>query len=180
VAGSALGPLLLAAAEEAGVGVFMLGGAPGTAERAVSVLEQRYPKARLGWYCPPLGFENDTSEKERIAAAVAEFGPAIYFCGLGFPKQDRLGAELLATSRSSWFIGAGATIAFLAGEFQRAPGWMQRLGLEWVHRLVLEPRRLWRRYLRDDMTFALGLLIESSMVGLRRTFDARKKSASGV
>jgi hypothetical protein len=63
----------------------------------------------------------------------------------------------------AWFIGCGAAIPFAAGTLPRAPHWMQPLGLEWVHRLISEPRRLFRRYLMDDVPFALRLLVTSAL-----------------
>jgi N-acetylglucosaminyldiphosphoundecaprenol N-acetyl-beta-D-mannosaminyltransferase len=169
VTGSALGPRLTVSAAKAGVGVFLLGGSPGVAEAAARRLQDQLPDIRIGWHFPPLGFEQDPAQREAIDAALESFGPAVCFVGLGFPKQDLLGAELLDRFPQSWFIGVGATIGFLAGEVSRAPMWMQRLGFEWLHRLILEPRRLAERYVRHDLPFAARLLLDSARTGWRKT-----------
>jgi N-acetylglucosaminyldiphosphoundecaprenol N-acetyl-beta-D-mannosaminyltransferase len=84
--------------------------------------------------------------------------PRIVFVGLGFPRQDVLIAELREELPETWFLGCGAAIAFAAGTVRRAPEWMRRTGLEWLFRLLSEPGRLARRYLVDDLPFALRLL----------------------
>jgi exopolysaccharide biosynthesis WecB/TagA/CpsF family protein len=158
VAGSALGPLLARRAAEKGIGLFLLGGNVGAGENAAARLMADHPSLRVGYHYPPPGFEQVPVETEAIRVALDRFGPSVCLVGLGFPKQDLLGRDLLGAFPASWFIGAGATIGFLAGEFSRAPLWMQRAGLEWVHRLILEPGRLWRRYLIRDLPFAVRLL----------------------
>jgi N-acetylglucosaminyldiphosphoundecaprenol N-acetyl-beta-D-mannosaminyltransferase len=162
VAGSSFAPNLAAAAAEAGIGVFLLGGNPGSAQRAAERLRASYPTIAVGWHCPPVGFEKRPTERAAIDAAVRAFGPSICLVGLGAPKQDQLARELLAEFPHTWFVSVGATIGFMAGEFARAPGWMQAVGLEWLHRLALEPRRLAGRYLGRDLPFAVGLLLDSA------------------
>jgi N-acetylglucosaminyldiphosphoundecaprenol N-acetyl-beta-D-mannosaminyltransferase len=105
---------------------------------------------------------------EAIAAKLAQAKPDIVFVGLGFPKQERVIAALAPGLPAAWFIGCGAAIPFAAGTLTRAPHWMQRLGLEWAHRLISEPRRLFRRYLVDDLPFAARLIITSAAGRLRR------------
>jgi N-acetylglucosaminyldiphosphoundecaprenol N-acetyl-beta-D-mannosaminyltransferase len=85
------------------------------------------------------------------------------YVGLGFPKQERVIAALAADLPGAWFIGCGAAIPFAAGALPRAPQRLQRLGLEWAYRLASEPRRLFRRYLIDDLPFALRLIITSAV-----------------
>jgi N-acetylglucosaminyldiphosphoundecaprenol N-acetyl-beta-D-mannosaminyltransferase len=158
VAGSSLIWSLSRRAAEAGVGVFLLGGLDETmAAEAARRIATQAPGIRIGYHVPPFGFERDPGERNRIDAALAEFGPALVFCGLGFPKQERLMQRLAADFPSSWFLGAGASISFAAGTVERAPRWMQDRGLEWVYRLVVEPRRLAGRYLVHDLPFAARL-----------------------
>lgn len=162
VAGSSLAPRLAAAAADGGVGLFLLGGSkPDTAASAARSLAARFPQLRVGSHFPPFGFERDESERRAIEDALTVFGPCLCLCGLGFPKQDLVAADLLRRFPDYWFLGAGATIDFLAGEFRRAPVWMQRSGLEWVYRLSLEPRRLFGRYIVNDAPFASRLLAGS-------------------
>jgi N-acetylglucosaminyldiphosphoundecaprenol N-acetyl-beta-D-mannosaminyltransferase len=164
VAGASLIFTLSEAAAASGKSVYLLGGAPGVPVRAAAALGRRYPGLLVaGVHSPPFGFEREPGEIEAIAARLARAKPDIVFVGLGFPKQERLIAAVAPGLPGAWFIGCGAAIPFAAGALPRAPHWMQRLGLEWVHRLVSEPRRLFRRYLMDDVPFALRLLVTSAL-----------------
>jgi N-acetylglucosaminyldiphosphoundecaprenol N-acetyl-beta-D-mannosaminyltransferase len=158
VAGSDLAPALFKSAARGltPLRVFLLGAAPGVGERAAANITQRWDNIEIvGTMSPPLGFERDDAENERILAAVAAAKPDLLVLGLGAPKQelwihahaDRLEAKVA--------LCVGATIDFLAGEKRRAPRWMRRVGLEWFHRLSSEPGRLAKRYLRDAWVFPL-------------------------
>lgn len=167
VAGSSLIYPLTKAAAEHGLGVFLLGGNPGTAERAGARLIELAPGLRIaGTYCPPMGFERDPAEVAAIEAALEAARPDIVFVALGFPKQERLTARLRERFPSAWFVGSGITLSFVIGEVHRAPDGLQRLGLEWVHRLWQEPRRLFRRYVIDDIPFAAALFASALRVRL--------------
>ncbi len=171
VAGSSLMWTLSAAAAQGQHGIFLLGGEPGVAERAAQRLIEHAPGLRVtGTASPPWGFEQDEHEMARLRAELRAAQPDIVFVGLGCPKQERLIQELAPDLPNTWWIGCGAALAFAAGEVRRAPGWMQNSGLEWLHRLVSEPRRLARRYLVDDLPYALRLLVGSARSG--RTADA--------
>jgi N-acetylglucosaminyldiphosphoundecaprenol N-acetyl-beta-D-mannosaminyltransferase len=162
VAGSNLIWSLSAAAAQRGAPIFLLGGDPGSAERATAVLRGRFPALRVaGVHCPPRGFEQDDAERGRIVRALLDARPAVVFVGLGSPKQERLIREMRAHLPSTWWIGVGISFSFVAGTVKRAPRWMQRAGLEWLHRLACEPRRLARRYLVDGWPFALVLFSSS-------------------
>jgi N-acetylglucosaminyldiphosphoundecaprenol N-acetyl-beta-D-mannosaminyltransferase len=158
VAGSTLIWSLSAAAGAVGRSVFLLGGAPGVADRAAATLTGAAPGLVIaGTNCPPLGFEHDDAEMARIVDAVTAADPDIVFCGLGFPKQERLITQLRRQIPRPWFVATGASIAMAAGDFTRAPQWMQDVGLEWAFRLGQEPRRLFRRYIVEDLPFAARL-----------------------
>ena len=77
---------------------------------------------------------------------------------LGAPKQEFLIAALRESLPATWWLGVGISLSFIAEDMPRAPRWMQRTGLEWLHRLLQEPRRLARRYLVNDLPFTLRLL----------------------
>ena len=167
VAGSDLFPALCARAAKAGLSVFLLGGAPGTAQRSAEVLQAQNPQLRVaGTYCPPYGFEHDNAESQRVFDAVRAGHPDILFVGLGSPKQERWIVANHATCGAKLSIGVGISFSFVCGEVVRAPRWMRRVGLEWLHRLCQEPRRLWRRYLVDDLMFFL--LLAKSLPSQRR------------
>jgi N-acetylglucosaminyldiphosphoundecaprenol N-acetyl-beta-D-mannosaminyltransferase len=168
VAGSDLVWSLTAEAALHGRSVFLLGGAPGASEAAEARLRALYPGARIGGrLSPPLGFERDPAEMERIRRALVEAQPDIVYVALGFPKQERLIAYLRPDFPHAWFLGVGFSLSFIAGEAARAPAWMIRLGLEWTHRMAQEPRRLAKRYLVHDLPFALRLFGRAAAVRLR-------------
>jgi N-acetylglucosaminyldiphosphoundecaprenol N-acetyl-beta-D-mannosaminyltransferase len=177
VAGSAIIRTLAREAAGHGIPVFLLGGNEGVAERAVEALAREIPGVRTGHHFPPFGFEKDPEARAAIETAVTSFGKAIYFLGLGTPKQEILIAELVQRHPESWFIGCGAGLTMLAGDTRRAPRWMQRSGLEWLHRLKQEPRRLFRRYIVVDAPFALRMAMASLKAAtLRRRALGRVRS----
>lgn len=159
VTGSDLVQSLPSAAASAGLSVFLLGGNPGVAAAAARRLRLRFPGLlRVHSHCPPFGFADDSGELERIKAMLLRARPALVLVGLGFPKQERLIRTLRSELPGTWFVGVGIALSFLAGEQARAPLALQRLGLEWLHRLVHEPRRLFTRYVLRDLPFAPRLL----------------------
>jgi N-acetylglucosaminyldiphosphoundecaprenol N-acetyl-beta-D-mannosaminyltransferase len=172
VAGSSLILSLTAAAADAGASVFLLGGNPGTADAAVAELAKLSPQLRVsGTLCPPLGFDNDPAWLDRIEQLLRHKAPDIVYVGLGCPKQERLIFQLREVLPTIWFVSCGGSFSFVAGEIPRAPMRMQRLGLEWLYRLVQEPRRLCRRYLFHGIPFLLQLL--ASAVAFRVRHAAR-------
>jgi N-acetylglucosaminyldiphosphoundecaprenol N-acetyl-beta-D-mannosaminyltransferase len=130
--------------------VFLLGAGRGVAERAAERIHTIWCGVEVvGCYSPPLGFEKDTAENEAILARVAAANTDLVVVGLGAPKQELWVAAHRDRIAAPAALCVGATIDFLAGEKARAPVWMRRVGLEWLHRMASEPRRLARRYLRD-------------------------------
>jgi N-acetylglucosaminyldiphosphoundecaprenol N-acetyl-beta-D-mannosaminyltransferase len=160
VPGSDLAPAMFkrVAADRPGGGpplrVFLLGAGPGVAERAAANIATRWPGVEVvGTLSPPLGFECDAAENERILASIAAVQPDLLLVGFGAPKQELWTHAHAARIEAKAALCIGATIDFLAGEKRRAPRWMRRLGIEWMHRLSTEPRRLAKRYLRDAWIF---------------------------
>jgi N-acetylglucosaminyldiphosphoundecaprenol N-acetyl-beta-D-mannosaminyltransferase len=155
VAGSNLIWSLTARAAERGASIFLLGGNPGAAEACAERMRAEYPRVRIaGLMSPPQGFEQDERALDEIVAGLRAAAPDIVYLALGFPKQEELALELAPELPTTWFVGVGISFSFVAGQVQRAPRWMQRAGLEWLHRLAQEPRRLFRRYLVDGLPFA--------------------------
>ena len=150
---------LSAAAAEDGRAIYLLGGEPGVPEGAAEALKAAYPQLKVVGTCSPaFGFENDPDALRRCENDVVAAAPDLVFVGLGFPKQERIISEFSRSLPATWLLGCGAALPFAAGELQRAPGWLGRLGLEWLFRLVHEPRRLFRRYVLEDAPFAVRLL----------------------
>lgn len=171
VAGSALLWSLSRGAARAGRSVYLLGGEPGVGLRAAQRLLEHAPRLRLaGVHAPDWGFERDPARLAEVRDRLLAAAPDLVFVALGCPKQERLIRELAPALPATWWIGCGAALDFAAGQLRRAPRWMQVGGLEWVHRLAAEPRRLVRRYLVEDAPFALRLLAGSVLA--RRSVSA--------
>ncbi|MCT9931568.1 WecB/TagA/CpsF family glycosyltransferase [Planotetraspora sp. A-T 1434] len=147
------------AAASHGFPIYLLGGPPGVPDTASAALRERCPQLVVaGVDAPPYGFDTCDEELAEVRKKLVDAGPLLVFVGLGFPKQDRLIAAVRADLPGAWFVGCGSAIAFAAGSVRRAPAWMGDHGLEWLFRLLSEPGRLARRYLIDDLPFALRLL----------------------
>lgn len=145
-----------AAAEERSI--YFFGGEPGAGEAASKVLSERHPALRIAGFSSPR-VSAEPTELE-IAAAVAELRkkkPDLLLVGLGSPKQERLIRALRGQFPHMWMVGVGISFSFVAGHVTRAPVWMRKSGLEWIHRLTQEPKRLARRYLIEDLPFAAEL-----------------------
>ncbi|ACB34606.1 glycosyl transferase, WecB/TagA/CpsF family [Leptothrix cholodnii SP-6] len=152
-----------------GLPVALIGGNPGVAEAAAIILRDRYPLLEVaGSVCPEFGFEKDERQLTELDEFVRHSSARIVFVGLGSPKQEHLISRLRGIRSDIWWIGVGVTFSFVAGEMARAPKWMQVIGLEWLHRMVLEPRRLIRRYLIDDLPFALVMLLKAVIYRILR------------
>ena len=176
VAGSNLISTLSAAAAERGRSIFLLGGAEGTAEGAAQVLKARYPNLKIaGTFCPRIGFDKNPRQMADIVRALSESKPDIVYVALGSPKQEQLIAKLRQTLPDAWWLGVGVSFSFLTGHVRRAPLWMQRFGIEWMHRLGQEPRRLFKRYILVGLPFATRLLSRAAARGLARRFGRTTK-----
>jgi N-acetylglucosaminyldiphosphoundecaprenol N-acetyl-beta-D-mannosaminyltransferase len=156
VPGSGLVWSLAKRAATRGWSIYLLGGAPGAAEKAGQVLQEKNPSLAIaGTCCPAMGFDKDPAQMAALRHQVASAKPTIIYVALGFPKQEYVIRYLRAALPNATFIGVGISLSFIAGDVRRAPRWVQASGLEWVHRLAQEPRRLARRYLVHDAPFAL-------------------------
>lgn len=154
---------LSAAAAENGRSLFLLGGAPGTAEQAGDELSRRYPGLRIcGTHCPQLGFEKSPPALAEIEARVVEAEPDLVYIGLPLEKQLIVMEMLRPVAPQAWQIGLGVSFSFIAGDVRRAPELFQRSGLEWLFRLSQEPRRLARRYLVEGIPFFFLLMARTA------------------
>ena len=163
VAGSSLIFPLCGAAAADGKSVYLLGGAEGVPAQAAKAIVARFPDLRIaGTQSPEFGFDKTEAGTRQAVSAVAAAAPDLVFVGLGFPRQERLIEQLRQELPDVWCLACGGGISMAAGVVRRASPLIQRLGFEWAHRLLLEPRRLARRYLRDDLPFALALVARSA------------------
>ncbi|HTL72496.1 MAG TPA: WecB/TagA/CpsF family glycosyltransferase [bacterium] len=141
--------------EASGAKHFFYGGADGVADLLVRKLKEKFPKLSVvGTFTPPFRALNATEEKN-LAEQIRAAQPDILWVGLSTPKQEKFMAEYLPKLDATVMIGVGAAFDFHSGRVKQAPRWMQRSGLEWFYRLCSEPRRLGKRYLRNNPLFAL-------------------------
>jgi N-acetylglucosaminyldiphosphoundecaprenol N-acetyl-beta-D-mannosaminyltransferase len=167
VTGSDMIVNLSAAAADARRSVFFLGGDEGTAEKAATALRERLPALPVaGTLFPPFGFEHDPAFMRRIETELAASGPDIVYVGLSSPKAENLIVRLRSVRPETWFIGVGVSFSFVSGDVRRAPPWVQRLHMEWFHRFIQEPRKLWRRYFQHGIFYALRLFASCARKGL--------------
>ena len=170
VPGSELVPCLFDAFEKSDdrpLKVYLLGAAEGVADRAAIKMAAQWPRVEtVGTYSPPMGFEKDAAESQVILDRIAAAKPDVLVVGLGAPKQELWVNQHQDQIQARVALCVGATIDFLAGEKHRAPVWMQRGGLEWLHRMCSEPKRLVRRYARDAWIFPQ--LVLRQFAGMRQ------------
>jgi N-acetylglucosaminyldiphosphoundecaprenol N-acetyl-beta-D-mannosaminyltransferase len=139
---------------------FFWGGTPDTLVRLRRNLEQTHPGMRIvGAESPPFRALSDT-EVEECARRIQKAGTDALWVGLGAPKQDLVAERLRKFEAAPVILCVGAAFDFVAGTKRRAPRWMQQSGLEWLHRLASEPRRLWSRYLIGNPQFVAGLVTD--------------------
>lgn len=150
---------------ERGYSHYFYGGAQGVPELLAERLQQRFPGLQVaGTYSPP--FRALTAEEEaRLVTQLNQAAPDIIWVGLGTPKQDLWMAAHRSQLNAPVLIAVGAAFDFHAGKIPQAPRWMQGAGLEWLYRLIQEPRRLWYRYLVYNPLFVVLVLAQS--LGIR-------------
>lgn len=152
ISGSDLFPMLCELSAQKGWRMFLLGAAEGVAQKAAENLQQKFPGLQIaGTYSPPIGFEKNAQEMSKIELLIHTAHPDILIVGLGCPKQEKYiyhNRQKLGVPLS---LGLGASIDFEAGRVKRAPKWMQKCGLEWAFRITQDPKRMFKRYLVDDL-----------------------------
>jgi exopolysaccharide biosynthesis WecB/TagA/CpsF family protein len=143
-------PRLLELAANRGWRVFLLGGEAGTAKAAADNLRGRIPKLQVVGV--DHGYLTPESNRE-LAGRIRASGAQVVLVGMGNPAQEYWIARNLDATGARLAIGVGAFLDFAAGRVARAPAWMRRARMEWIWRLMIEPRRLWRRYLVGNPLF---------------------------
>ncbi|MGC4077101.1 MAG: WecB/TagA/CpsF family glycosyltransferase [Rubrivivax sp.] len=138
-----------------GIPLFLYGSTPQTLARLEARLRATWPTLAIAGTLSPPFRALDASEQAAVVERINASGAGVVLVSLGCPKQERWMAEHRGRVRGV-MIGVGAAFDFHAGTVRRAPPWMRRSGLEWLHRLLSEPRRLWRRYLFTNSAFTLG------------------------
>lgn len=169
VAGADLTPTILNRAAPNGIPVGFLGGTPRVLERMRAWAETRFPGLEVAFASSPPFRPLSEEEEAALVADITASGARVVFVGLGCPKQERW-MDSVRGRLPAVTVGVGAAFDFLSGSKRRAPKVMQRLGIEWVFRLVSEPKRLWRRYTRHNPRFIA--LFAAQLVRRRRGVPA--------
>ncbi len=168
VTGADLLPLVASLSVQRGLRLFFCGGETGVAERLAARLQEETPGVNVvGTYSPPFGFESDPDESAGMVARLNRAKPDILFLGLGTPKQELWAHRHQSQLDVGPILCFGGAFDLTAGLKARAPKWLRNAGLEWAWRLAYEPRRLWRRYLVQDIAFAV--------LALKEAFRARRR-----
>jgi N-acetylglucosaminyldiphosphoundecaprenol N-acetyl-beta-D-mannosaminyltransferase len=142
-----------------GLSVFLLGGRPDSAKVTARNLVRRHPGLKIaGVSCPSWGFETREETLKSVIEQIAKAKPQIVFVALGAPKQEFLIDDFIRPLNVPIAIGVGGSFEILSGLIDRAPKWMQSSGLEWVFRLLKDPKRMWKRYLIGNVEFIWSLM----------------------
>jgi len=162
VPGSDLCPAIFDALEnKKGIRVFLLGAAEGVAAKAAEEITARWPRVTVcGYYSPPMGFDAKSVNNAKAIEMISREKPDILLVGLGAPKQEIWVHNMQHQLQVKVALCVGASIDFLAGEKSRAPKIMRKMGMEWLHRALTEPKRLMGRYWHDAKIFPCIVLKE--------------------
>jgi N-acetylglucosaminyldiphosphoundecaprenol N-acetyl-beta-D-mannosaminyltransferase len=151
----------------AGVRHFLYGGRPGVALRLRENMEKAFPGIQVvGTFTPPFGPLSPEEECELISQ-VQRLKPDVVWVGISTPKQERFMAEFVNKLDTTLLIGVGAAFDLHTGNMKDSPVWMKRAGLQWLHRLSQDPKRLWKRYLVNNTLFIYSVSIQA--LGLRKS-----------
>jgi len=164
------GPDLMFDLHQHGLGTgfshYYLGGAEGVAQQVANTFEVRFPGLKVaGTYTPPFR-ELTADEEAAMINTINEANPDVLWVALGSPRQDYWMARYRSRLNARVVIAVGAAFDFHTGRIRQAPRWMQKLALEWLFRLIVEPRRLWRRYIIYNPLFIFHVILQKS--GLKK------------
>lgn len=157
---------LCARSVEKGYTHFFYGGAPGVADELKQVLQRRFPGLKVvGTYTPP--FRRLSAEEGcELMDRIVRLKPDLFWIGLSTPKQEAFMAEYLHKLDTKLMLGVGAAFDIHTGRIADSPPWLQAMGMQWLHRLLQDPKRLWKRYLANNPRFLY--LITMQLLGIRQ------------
>lgn len=164
IAGTSLALRIAGRAADEGRRIYLLGGDPGAAEGAQTMLQRRYPALDVcGWSSGRVSLPVTDSELDALVTAIAPTQPDVVLLAFGSPKQEYVARGLRERLPGVWLVGVGLGLGMLAGQIHDAPEWMHQLGVDWMHRLAKDPRRLAKRYLVDDVPFAARMFARAAL-----------------
>ncbi len=146
-------------AQARGFSMYFLGGKPGVAQRAAERMQGRFPQLQIvGTHHGYLPVEASATENQELIATINTLQPHILIIGMGMPRQERWLLENWRYVNANIALTGGAVFDYISGDLTRAPQWMTNHGLEWMGRLLIEPRRLWKRYVIGNPTYFMRVL----------------------
>jgi N-acetylglucosaminyldiphosphoundecaprenol N-acetyl-beta-D-mannosaminyltransferase len=155
----------------------LLGGKPGVAQSLKRVLENRFPSIQVtGTFTPPFRPLTER-EEEQLLTMIKRASPDVIWVGLSTPKQERFMARYASMFDVPLMVGVGAAFDVHTGQVRDAPAWVKRAGMQWLHRITQEPRRLAPRYLENNPQFAWKMSVQLTRRAARRWADSRMGSA---
>jgi N-acetylglucosaminyldiphosphoundecaprenol N-acetyl-beta-D-mannosaminyltransferase len=144
---------------------FLYGGKPGVASELKRELNLRFPDVHIiGTYTPPFSDLSSKQENEFVSL-IDTLQPDVIWVGISTPRQERFMHHMLPLLNTTLMFGVGAAFDFHTGRIQDCPAWVKRAGLQWLDRLLQDPKHLWKRYLRNNPTFLWHILLQ--LVGLK-------------
>jgi exopolysaccharide biosynthesis WecB/TagA/CpsF family protein len=156
---------------------FFYGGQPGVADKLAANLKRRFPRLRVcGTFTPPFR-ELYPEEENMLIATIHNLKPDIVWVGISTPRQEAFMHRYLPKLETRLMFGVGAAFDFHTGRIKDAPRWVKHAGLQWLHRLVQNPRRLWRRYLRNNPDFLWQIMLQ--LTGIRNYGPGRTARIEG-
>jgi N-acetylglucosaminyldiphosphoundecaprenol N-acetyl-beta-D-mannosaminyltransferase len=161
ITGNDIFPILLQIAKTNNLKIAIVGSTGNTSKKVEQRIlkEFSFLKSNLLIISPPLYFDFDEYENNKVITTIVSFKPDIVFAALGCPRQEKWLYKHMGLFNSKLNIGIGATLDFFAGTKKRSPVFLQKIGLEWTWRLINEPKRLFRRYLLKDLPFYINKII---------------------
>lgn len=152
-----ISPLMVEAAAR-GWRVFYLGASADVLERGMQILRHRFPGLQINGVHGYFDFRPTSEENQEVLAAIDAYRPQVLLVGMGMPRQEHWILDNIERLSANVILQAGATIAYIAGAIPTPPRWSGQVGLEWLFRLLSEPRRLWHRYLIEP-SFILRIFL---------------------
>jgi N-acetylglucosaminyldiphosphoundecaprenol N-acetyl-beta-D-mannosaminyltransferase len=159
--------------EFAGYTHFLYGGEEHVADELRDRFSRRYPWAQIVGTCTPPFRDLNAEEERSLIARVRELKPDIIWVGISTPKQERFMHRYLRLLDTTLMFGVGAAYDFHTDRIQDAPQWVKTIGMQWLHRLLQDPRRLWKRYLLNNPAFLWHIALQLS--GLRSYSSAQRE-----